>query len=372
MGVEAVVSAACKSPTFKLLHDVTRVAMRAVAGRRGAGGRGRRGGPATQLAPSELIPSLVGAGALGVDPLRFADERADDLQAVASLLAPKQPPVRASAVVRLARQEQRLLRRRTGSSVVKRWRTRKPVPATIAQERLGVSRRDRRRASVLRARAEERGGLTTEAWHAKRFQMVRAFGIRLPWRAHDRSVGSAVRAANEACVLHDASYHRVVLLSGEAAAIAELLERSSDLPGGSLAQRLRRGREVACHLHQLDSYPAAALGPARLLPCHSQPCRAEGQPPDAAARIWLFIHHAALSEVVAALTCAAATLGSGVGVGRGPRLARLQLRGPLSHAVLCRALALSEAQQAASAATATLPTPPAPLFTLPQEPRAPG
>ena len=59
---------------------------------------------------------------------------------------------------------------------------------------------------MLRARAASRGGLETEAWHAKRFTMVEAFGMRLPWRARDRAEGSAVRAANEACVLHDASY----------------------------------------------------------------------------------------------------------------------------------------------------------------------
>ena len=105
-----------------------------------------------------------------LDVMEFAAERADDIRAVCQLLAPRRTgPTGIEPPERLRR---RLLRRRTNSTTVWRWHTRRPVPANLADKVRGRSRRDRRRPSTLRERAAARGGLETEAWHAKRFSMV--------------------------------------------------------------------------------------------------------------------------------------------------------------------------------------------------------
>ena len=325
-------------------------------------------GDAMSRTASDLIPSAsVPTGALSLDVVNYADERADDLVAVAALMPP--PPFAAptaTVAVRPARQQERLLRRRGGSITVWRWRTRKPLPATTREKLLHHSRRDRRRAALLRARTEANGGLETETWHAKRFEMARIFGLRLPWRANDRAEASAVRAANEGCVLHDASYWRCLRMSGERGALLALLGRMTDAPAALLAGRLGRGREVCCMLHRLDACPAMAVGPVRLLLCHpttattaaatnttattaaainttatTATATATTGDDDGTAGVWLFVHAAAAAHARVTLRDAAATLG-GVVVTRGPALLRFQLRGPTSHAILTRALCVPD------------------------------
>ena len=239
-------------------------------------------------------------------------------------------------ISRPIRHQHRLNRRRTGSNVVWRWHTRSSVAADKRQALLGQSRRDRRRASVLRARAANGGGLETEAWHAKRFAMVNMFGLRLPWRAADRSEGSAVRVANEACVLHDASYWRCMRVVGSRSAVFALLEQTTDITAERLSARLGLGREVQCRLFESSSNPAAisVVGPVRLLTCHDSNL-SEGD-----AAVWLFVHPTALPLASTVLVAAIGLLGGhSVAVSPGPTLLRFQLRGPTSHAVLTRALA---------------------------------
>ena len=281
------------------------------------------------LHASSALPSSSHAdgGALSLDALNYAEARAADLEAVAALLTTAPPPN-----PRPARQLERLLRRRGGSSVVWRWKARKPVPS---QTLLNKSRRDKRRAAVLRARTAASGGLETEAWHAKRFEMVRLFGLRIPWRSRDRAESSAVRAANETCVLHDASYWRCLELVGRHDKLLALLGRTTDAPAEIIGRRFVAGREMPCTLHRIDACPAAAIGPVRLLPCHRRDIDDEV--------VWLFVHHAAANHARAALREAIAAIGSAsVFLANGPQLLRFQLRGPTSHETLTRALQVVE------------------------------
>ena len=360
--------------------------------------------PLVELAPADtLLSASFGAGALSLDVVGFADERAADLQSVSALLVKKDEPAwvpRASAIVRPLREQERLLRRRGGSNVVWRWRTHKPVLPSLRAQLLGKSRRDRRRAAVLRARTAMLGGLETEAWHAKRFEMVRFGGLRLPWRARDRAEGSAVRACNQGCTLHDASYWRCLTLrAAEFQPIFEMLGRLTGLPSAALARQLSSGREVVCMLHRLDAHPAAAVAPIKLLSCRppsasaadahaaaeragdtgaahmpsgcaawaqglSAPsmvtgaasagggaggdgnggCGADTAAAAATAAavshccVRLFVHNAAASQAHQGLTEDAVSSGGAVEVRSGPPLLRFQLRGPTSHAVLSRAL----------------------------------
>ena len=153
--------------------------------------------------PSSLLPSSIcRPGKLNV--MEFAAERADDMRAIWQLLA---PPSRTgpTGIKPPERLRHRLLRRRTNSTTVWRWHTRRPVPANLVDKVRGRSRRDQRRPGTLRERAAARGGLETEAWHAKRFDMATLWGVRLPWRARDRGDRAALRATNRTVTLHDAS-----------------------------------------------------------------------------------------------------------------------------------------------------------------------
>ena len=222
---------------------------------------------ARHLASEAFTSGVQQRGTL--DVMEFAEARATELHSVAAILDPQDI---ATMWRRPARQNKRLLRRRTGSSVVWRWRSRKPMPRDLRSKLAGNSRRDKRRAATLRARTASLGGLETEAWHAKRFHMARVFGIRLPWRAHDRSVMSAVRAVNETCTLHDASYRwRCLVMQGDPERLLDVLTRSTDV-AGSLRERLRPGREVACMLHQVRNghreRVSCSLVPHHLVRCY--------------------------------------------------------------------------------------------------------
>ena len=361
------------------------------------------------LTPADtLLSKEHGAGALSLDVVGYADERAADLNAVAALLGcgsgSRNTEPLASAVVHPVRQRERMLRRRGSSNTVWRWRTHLAVVPAKRVVLLGKSRRDRRRASQLRARTAQRGGLETETWHAKRFEMARLFGgLRLPWRARDRSAKAAVRAANEGCVLHDASYWRCVSLRCETLGpICTLLGRMSGAAPNALQRALESGREVHCLLHRIDARPTNALAPVRLLACRpsdhrsaaaaagsrgvptgcaawaeglsasgggARPSATAATPP--ASTVWIFVHNAALAGTRAALIDATASLGTAsppVTVSHGPPLLRFELRGPTSHSVLARALhpaaggadgadGASSSQQAAWAALAGLSSP---------------
>ena len=289
----------------------------------------------------------------------FAEARAAELHAVASLLDDDD---RRSGLVprRRARLERRLLRRRTGSRVVWRFRTRRRLEHAVAVSARGRSRRDLRRASALRAKASARGGLATEAWHAKRFEMRLCFGIRLPWRARDRGARSAVRAANEYCVLHDASYLRPLLLHGEPAALTELLAGLTDASADALGRLLGAPRELCCTLHWWRRWPSATIAPVRLLPCAAA---ANG----GRRAVWVFVHEAAALQARSALEHAiglALAARAADAAGAPPALAlgastlpvvRFQLRGPQSHALLRRALALAPGAAAEAAWRALAP-----------------
>ena len=226
------------------------------------------------LQPSSLLPSAAMHARHKLDVMEFAAERADDIRAVCQLLAPRRTgPTGIEPPERLRR---RLLRRRTNSTTVWRWHTRRPVPANLVDKVRGRSRRDRRRPSTLRERAAARGGLETEAWHAKRFSMVTMWGVRLPWRARDRGDRAALRATNRTVTLHDASYLRPLEVRGEAAALHGVLAAVLDVPADAVGRLLRGGRELETTLHWAGRQPAAAIAPVRLLPCGAPAHAARG------------------------------------------------------------------------------------------------
>jgi hypothetical protein len=258
-----------------------------------------------------------------LSPLEFAEERSADLEAVSAVL--ERHSAGALALRRTAaRQLNRLSRRRTGSASP-RWATRPPHSQALAATVRDRSRRDRRRVAVLRARAAQRGGLETEAWHARRFQMALVCGLRLPWRASDRAPSSSVRAFVQGCTLHDASYLRPLLISGPPARLAALLASISDARRPDLVRLFRAcaTREVACMLHEPGAWPAKAVAPVRILPFPGGE-GVSGASADYSShdvrrmRLLIFVHAAAMAQAQSVLQRAAALDVSTPGAPVGP------------------------------------------------------
>ena len=269
---------------------------------------------------------VADGGSLSLDVMKFAADRSDALASVDKLL---QASSSATYGAHGVRNVQRLLRRRGASNIKWRWRSHKPRSIkSRLQAQTTSSRRDTRRAALFRARSAAISGLETEAWHVKRFTMASMFGIKLPLRSRDRASRAAVRAANQGCIVHDASYWRCLELRGADGEARALLQQTTDLTATALACVASGTRELVCTLREkcdgtAPSMPAA-IAPARLL------CR-DGT--------WLiFVHQAAIVQARAALVEAAHARGDTVRVASGPAMLRFQLRGPTSHATLARSM----------------------------------
>ena len=220
--------------------------------------------------------------------------------------------------------------------------------------------------------------LETHAWHAKRMRMSSsaataagpsssssspsdegdakggAWGFCLPLSATRKPSKATVRAARGRSVLHDASYTRVLELSGAAAeGIAAVLGACLDpvdaaalLLEGGQQQRRRGARMAEAVLHRPGAFPQGALGPVRWLwrppglslsPSHA---KGEGEGEDGAwAALWLWLHPAFADEVHALLQARIAAAESpSVRLRPIPDLLLLELRGPGAHPLLRRAL----------------------------------
>ncbi|GJP41612.1 hypothetical protein CLOM_g1264 [Closterium sp. NIES-68] len=109
------------------------------------------------------------------------------------------------------------------------------------------SRRMRRCAEWKRVKQGAEGGragnevggggarrLASHVWHAKRFHMAATWGCTLATRVHGRGHGSraVLEAADRAALVHDASYHSAIQLSGTQSHICTLLARCT--PHGAL------------------------------------------------------------------------------------------------------------------------------------------
>lgn len=73
-------------------------------------------------------------------------------------------------------------------------------------------------AAIRRVRLCRDGLLETHVWHAKRFVMHKQHAHVLAARCNDRGDRSALRCAKQACVAHDESYLRVLLVHADDAA----------------------------------------------------------------------------------------------------------------------------------------------------------
>ncbi|XP_063236324.1 ribonucleases P/MRP protein subunit POP1 [Bacillus rossius redtenbacheri] len=248
------------------------------------------------------------------------------------------------------------------------------------QKKKRPSRKFRRRPKNLLAEYNRRQRthvwLETHIWHAKRFHMVQRWGYKLPLRPTDKSFRACYRATAHHCLLQDVSYHCCVELSGPQDVLLAGLARHASVhcgPTFAAASCLKGTREGSVAFYQRDAYPRGFVGPVSFTwrPGETEHGRT----------VWLWAHPAFYQEVLRELTTTldlrpvdsgesgaeasvvefssevertklaprnvpwlrVPRLTSGDGRVRAAllkdTLARLQLTGPLSQAVLTQALA---------------------------------
>ena len=202
--------------------------------------------------------------------------------------------------------------------------------------------------------------------------------------ARDREK-SAVRAANEGCVLRRIVLALLELAPHKPGAHPGYAESATGIALAAFRRQMDAGKEVCCMLYKIDARPTNALAPVKLLACRppavssessaahpssgvptgcsvwaqglsrsSMPasasdsasvsaCGAESADVMGSCAVWLFVHNAGLVDAKEALRAGAAALRSSsasasIDVRDGPRILRYELRGPTSHSVLSRAL----------------------------------
>ncbi len=170
--------------------------------------------------------------------------------------------------------------------------------------------------------------LQTHQWHAKRFVMIRLFGLMLPKTPTDRGTRSAGRSMLRQCVIHDNSVERPLVLS--CVSTASLMAGLSRVGEGWLRGPLRRGGcagQVLLHTAEKE-----AVAPVTFV------WRREEETPNARGELMMWVHISALTEVkelLASVLPADATM-------REPDLVLFDLMGPESHSVarrVCAAMA---------------------------------
>lgn len=161
--------------------------------------------------------------------------------------------------------------------------------------------------------------LETHVWHAKRFHMTAQWNLKIPLHTNAKSGRSTYRFAKEHCILHDASYLRLVELRGTREGITRVVERMCD-PMGCVGDGIGIGsksftsglREGECLLYDFpNGFPARCLGPARFLwdNCEREEREASnvgagaggGGDKERPRQLWIWIHPGTLDAVLEAL-----------------------------------------------------------------------
>ncbi|KAI6242864.1 Ribonuclease P/MRP protein subunit POP1 containing protein [Aphelenchoides fujianensis] len=171
------------------------------------------------------IPPLIDAGVLVNRRLKQVGDLVDVIQNGGRDHKPK------TALQRLPRH----MRRRAMSHNIKRFprKDRRFAARVISKSqhrKKAPSRFWRRRPTNLqkeydRRAAGEHRWLQTHVWHAKRFEMIKLWGFKVPLRCYQRGVRPFVRKANEEVVMFDDSYCRLLRFRFQSAERARAFER---------------------------------------------------------------------------------------------------------------------------------------------------
>ena len=213
-------------------------------------------------------------------------------------------------------------------------------PTSSSSLPLTNHRRKRRRPTNALAshahRQSRHAWLETHIWHAKRFDMLNAWGWRLAQTPTDKSWRAMHKASLHLCTLCDVSHISAVEVRGEEKQVAAMM---ADMTGGASAgggvlNELYRGgqREGELLLHYPQRYPHGLIAPVKF---HWRPPTVGAASAERA--LWLWVHAAVYEELLQLLSAVAAQHGCAVQSLRG-ELCRFELTGSRCQQVLGKVL----------------------------------
>lgn len=158
------------------------------------------------------------------------------------------------------------------------------------------SRKYRRKPSNLMKeyarRKQKNVWLETHVWHAKRYHMKELWGYKIPYAPTDKRYRASYKAAANHCLVQDISFVGVIEISGSLDDLRESFKRITSQECGPtlMAKCYQNGtREGEVDLFRTDSYPSGALARVSFM----------WKPSDDARRtLWIFIHPSSYQEVL--------------------------------------------------------------------------
>lgn len=162
------------------------------------------------------------------------------------------------------------------------------------------SRKYRRRPSNLlrdyARRMRKHIWLETHIWHAKRFHVRELWGYKIPWTPCDRAGRAAYRAVAKHCLAQDISYYGCIELEGPFQTLKQKFQKICNQECGlriTANAFIRGNREGLVDLFKIDSYPLNAIGNVSFL------WKPEPDLEIAQTRtIWIWIHPSFFNEVL--------------------------------------------------------------------------
>lgn len=229
------------------------------------------------------------------------------------------------------------------------------------------SRKYRRKPSSLLREFERRKQknvwLETHVWHAKRYHMKDLWGYKIPYASTDKRYRASYKAAANHCLVQDMSFVSAIEVRGQLEDLRDGFKRitSQDCGLTLMAKCYQNGsREGDVDVFKADSYPNNAIARVSFIWNPIQ---------DSSKALWIFVHPSSYLEVLQELITVfslqnanransnevdAKTITKNNSMQRNPRytnsastveiielkdtLSRFRLTGPLSNAVLLKAL----------------------------------
>lgn len=181
--------------------------------------------------------------------------------------------------------------------------------------------------------------LETHVWNAKRMQIIEKWGVKMALNRNQRSFRFMYRCSQKEAAIHDASFIRVIELTGDEKSLISMLDSVSDPtianPGSS--KFLTGDREGRTFIHNPFAYPSDSVSPVSFL----------WKPTDDASikrTVWIWAHISTLNSVRKTLEKACEILSSPDIIIKplDSDLIRFELTGPKSHSILVKALNLTD------------------------------
>lgn len=160
------------------------------------------------------------------------------------------------------------------------------------------SRKFRRRPSNLlrdyARRMRKNVWLETHIWHAKRFHVRELWGYKVPWAPCDKAGRAAYRAVSRHCLAQDISYYGCIEIEGPFETLKESFQKVCSQECGLTITAnafVRGNREGSVDLFKANSYPLNVIGNVSFI---WRPEQEKGE----IRTVWIWIHPSFFKEVL--------------------------------------------------------------------------